>query len=681
MTRSLAWLMAIVIAPAAQAPLARCSAAEFASHPPLRPLPALAERPLSAGPAFFVDPLRGDDKARGDEQAPWKSINHALSRLSAGETLYLRGGVYREQVYCAVAGRPEAPITIRSYPGERAIIDGGIAEFFDDPAGAWTPAEQGAADEFRSVKTYKNIRDVVGLFGDSHVALQTYWHAADLRAENELWIDDPEKKQMVLPLYCGPGLWYDRDSGYIHIRLAHTKLPSPSLANYRGETDPRKLPLIIAAFNATPLKVDMARHVRFQDLVIRGGGHDCVVLQMGVDVEFDNVAIFAGTYGVRARSTGPLRMVHSAIHGMIPPWAWRDENCLYTYTPRFYDPFVPPPAPTNQRNIARLNTHALLVTEGSYEFEVFYYPHNHDWEIAHCEFTDGHDGVYLSGRGIRFHHNLVERMQDDGIYLSSPSPYFNDDIHVYQNVLRDIFSALACNNRGGPTGDIYIYRNIVDQRQGVPFNRPTPAKPDGNVLRGHGFLAHGNDLLGIESLHFYHNTFITETHSGSYAARTWTTTHPRTRRSILNNLFVYLNRYPESAYPEKHEIAMDGNLHWCAAADAKPPEGFLQRVRESPGAQANEGKPFGAWEAHSAVGDPRFVSFDRAPSAKNDYRLSPDSPAIAAGVTLPAQFNDPLRPAGDVRPDIGAIPRTGQGWAVGRNGRVVLPLQAAERAP
>ena len=38
--------------------------------------------------------------------------------------------------------------------------------------------------------------------------------------------------------------------------------------------------------------------------------------------------------------------------------------------------------------------HALVVTEGSYEFEVFHYPYNHDWEIANCEFTDGHDGVY-----------------------------------------------------------------------------------------------------------------------------------------------------------------------------------------------------------------------------------------------------------------------------------------------
>ena len=49
-------------------------------------------------------------------------------------------------------------------------------------------------------------------------------------------------------------------------------------------------------------------HVRFQDLVFRGGGENTVVLQFGVNVEFDHATIDAGTYGARARGTGPLRM-------------------------------------------------------------------------------------------------------------------------------------------------------------------------------------------------------------------------------------------------------------------------------------------------------------------------------------------------------------------------------------
>lgn len=291
-----------------------CLTGAFAgmSHAPLRELPAIADRPMGAGTHYFLDPVHGDDSAAGKETAPWRTINYALKQVQAGDTICLRAGIYREQVYCAVAGRPDAPITLRAYPGERAIIDGGIAEFFDEPANAWMPEEQGAPGEYRSAKAFKNIRDVVGLFGDSHIGLQTYWHLSDLRAANELWTDDSARQQMVLPVYCGPGLWFDRETGHIHARLAHTHLTRPPVDNYRGETDPRKLPLIIAPFNSLPLKVDMAQHVRFQDLVIRGGGHDCVVMQMGIGVEFDNVTIFAGTYGVRSRSTGPLRMVETS---------------------------------------------------------------------------------------------------------------------------------------------------------------------------------------------------------------------------------------------------------------------------------------------------------------------------------------------------------------------------------
>ena len=88
--------------------------AQSASHSTLRALPELTQRPLGNGPNFFVDPVKGNDSAAGTEGGPWRAINHALKHLSAGETLCLRGGVYRENFYCAIAGKPDAPITIRA---------------------------------------------------------------------------------------------------------------------------------------------------------------------------------------------------------------------------------------------------------------------------------------------------------------------------------------------------------------------------------------------------------------------------------------------------------------------------------------------------------------------------------------------------------------------------------------
>lgn len=187
-------LAALVLIGAAAPSPAQSDVGKILSHPPLRPLPDVPKRPPAKGPGFFVDPARGKDDAAGSEKAPWRTINHALEQLAAGDTLYLRGGTYREQVYCAASGKPDAPITVRAYPGERAVLDGGLADFFDEPAKAWEPFPQGAADEYRSVKPYKNVRDFLGLFGDSHVALQTYWHPEDLRAENELWAEDPRQE-------------------------------------------------------------------------------------------------------------------------------------------------------------------------------------------------------------------------------------------------------------------------------------------------------------------------------------------------------------------------------------------------------------------------------------------------------------------------------------------------------
>ena len=330
------------------------------SHPPLHEIPAPSDRPLPAENVVFVDSGRGDNAKPGTKDAPWKTISHALTKLKAGDTLAIRGGTYFENLYCAVAGTPDRPITIRAYPGEQVILDGGFAEFQTDPASSWEPLDNG---EYRSTRGYRNIRDVLGAFADSHIGLQTYWDRRDLLAENELWILDKETRQVDL-VYCGPGLWYDKQSGRIHCRLAHTHIDNDKVPNYRGETDPRKLPLLIAPFESLPLKIDQAKHVRFQDLVIRGGGFDTIELNFGIDVEFDNITAFCATYGIRARSTGPLKVTNCGIHGSIPPWAFRDENSLHTTSSYHYPPFIDQPD-TKARNIARLNTHALLVTEGS----------------------------------------------------------------------------------------------------------------------------------------------------------------------------------------------------------------------------------------------------------------------------------------------------------------------------
>jgi len=137
-------------------------------------------------------------------------------------------------------GEADKSITLRSWPGETAIIDGSWLEFSQSPDKAWQSVSDGAGGEFRSTNAYPNVRDVIGSFIDSIIGWTSYFYRSDLQATNEL-IDyanwDQSKTFDIKPLWCVPGLWYDAVSGHIHCRLSHTHLPG--LDNYTGETDPR----------------------------------------------------------------------------------------------------------------------------------------------------------------------------------------------------------------------------------------------------------------------------------------------------------------------------------------------------------------------------------------------------------------------------------------------------------
>ena len=81
----------------------------------------------------------GSDRARGTEQAPYRTAQRLADALRPGETGCLRAGVYDETVeedYVVSfdrGGRPGAPITLRSFPGERATLRGIVDVDADAP--------------------------------------------------------------------------------------------------------------------------------------------------------------------------------------------------------------------------------------------------------------------------------------------------------------------------------------------------------------------------------------------------------------------------------------------------------------------------------------------------------------------------------------------------------------------
>lgn len=79
----------------------------------------------AAGKVFFVAP-NGLATNNGSQASPWDlqtALNFRPTIVGPGDTIYLRGGTYKGNFTSFLVGAPGMPITVRSYPGEWAIID------------------------------------------------------------------------------------------------------------------------------------------------------------------------------------------------------------------------------------------------------------------------------------------------------------------------------------------------------------------------------------------------------------------------------------------------------------------------------------------------------------------------------------------------------------------------------
>jgi Protein of unknown function (DUF1565) len=75
------------------------------------------------GSTYYVA-KSGSDSNSGSYTAPWLTIQHAASTVTAGATVYVEAGTYNESVNFPNSGTASNYITFENYPGQTAIIDG-----------------------------------------------------------------------------------------------------------------------------------------------------------------------------------------------------------------------------------------------------------------------------------------------------------------------------------------------------------------------------------------------------------------------------------------------------------------------------------------------------------------------------------------------------------------------------
>lgn len=649
---------------------------KFLSHPPMRPLPEASKRPFEKGTTHFVDAVKGDDKNQGSEAKPWKTIQRGVQHLKPGETLYLRGGVYYEKVHLTCSGTADAPIVIASYPGELAVMDGGLREFFEFPQMSWEPFQGGAEGEFVSTKVYANVdaRKIpqqflpaawepmwgiederplaLGHFGDSMVPLHGYRTVADLRSTNELSVGD-RKAARAAGVYCGPGLWFNRDTGRIHIRLAHHRLPGLGDRAYRGETDPHKLKLVIAVgFGDAVLRVNGVRHVHIHGIVLRGAtGSPMIEVYGSENIHFDHLTVFGGFPGLLVNASKDIRMTHCAFRGLAAPWSGR-------YHMKYFG--------TASYQIVFQNSQPL----------------NENIELAFCEFTDDHDFAFLRYvKNLQFHHNFVDNFNDDG--LECGPKLRSHSMFIFQNRIGaclGVFQQHEIDKDEAPAGHdakagVYIFRNVFDGRAGVYYHLPAKADPTGEFLRseGHFLSDHGGPVFPV--MRVYHNTMLRRTpvFRDYFLFGLGATGLKNTERDVFNNIFVQAERVPGVMIlgKEAGNLREGGNLLWGIKNGPELTGDPFAKFRVSALFAGSRKRYEPGWTTQDRVTNPRFVKLS-GDEVMSDVRLQSDSPAINAGQPVPRDWPDPLRDADKGAPDIGALPYGALAWGVGVDGRLSL---------
>lgn len=633
----------------------------YKSHQPLFTNVPPSLDPLPDQQVHFVSP-QGNDRADGTHDQPWQTVQHGVKQLGPGDTLVLRQGIYYEEVTVSVLGTADRPITIRSYPGELATLSGAMRMFEQNPATAWEPVANPSPNQddkinlYRATRRLPNLRDVMGRFGDSNQGLVTHLHQSDLLATNEHYLlpEGADRKTTDYePVYLGPGLFYNAQNGELLVRLDHTRLPDP-IVNYRGQTDPRKMPLVISSFNALPLEISGSTHLAIKDLTITAGGYDTVIVKQTDNLIFDRVNILAGTYGLRAEGLTNFEMRDSMLLGNCPPWHFRSDNSLRA---RPGKPF---------RDLARYNTHALLVTQGAQEFSVFALPINDHWHLHHNIFAQAHDGLYLGGITTDFHHNLITELQDDGLYLSPMYRRIGHDraqLNIYQNLFGACATALAMGGPRPETDIVYLYRNIFDLRGTIPFSRPRTDKPvvpyTGKPIGDHGGPPWPDMFV-------YHNTFIQTQRSRLALMAFDAAVRETTRRYVFNNLFYHHNNLPRFvARGDKGDLRVDGNLYWTPDMTSSNASSYFNRFRASDAFTASQQQVQGGSTSHSIVADPNWASDPNSDPWPMDVRSVQGSPMIDAGIAIDQEWPDPLRGEDEGQPDIGALPYKSAVFQVG----------------
>jgi parallel beta-helix repeat protein len=80
---------------------------------------------IAAGNKYYVDTVKGHDANNGrSEKLAFKTITKANEQIKAGDMVYVKNGVYAENITIKQSGTASSPISFQAFPGHKPFIKG-----------------------------------------------------------------------------------------------------------------------------------------------------------------------------------------------------------------------------------------------------------------------------------------------------------------------------------------------------------------------------------------------------------------------------------------------------------------------------------------------------------------------------------------------------------------------------
>lgn len=496
--------------------------------------------PCAGAGQFYVSPTGSDQTGSGTFNNPWNSVQHAvMSDLQPGDTVYLRGGVYYESdIIVMLQGTQEAPITIRSYPGEQAVIDGAEPQYSTAPNNDWELVDS-YLKLYRSTRTYNGSYAGAWLLDDDANLVQ-YSSAANMDSTNFGPLNGTD------PLYIGPGVQL-RGDGHIYIRLVmnpndqtdHNGNPMPPLP---ANPNPR-LNRIAVFLSGQLVMASGAQHVIFDRIDFR---HASTAIDLRDDTRnliIRDCTFQHGRYGVLVRSARECTITRCTFNNGMPHYVyWTDVKGGGQDVAEAYPEFQ------------------SMAINGDLSGFI----------ISYCTISNTMDGIGVreGSSGTRVMHNTFHNTRDDAIDVLRNVW----DVEIGFNLLHKTMLGISILPHDEAGGEVYIHHNIIDSTGYHRSGRVGSWRDDRYPVWSAGTPFGSHDEGSTEAQwKIYNNTFIARKGRIAHYAFGPNVVDGSIHKQVRNNIFFALDdRICCSSELASEGTEYNGNIYWRNGAGFMP---------------------------------------------------------------------------------------------------------------